>query len=211
MYETPQQRDSPATPEVNKENKQEQMSLSKTSFHIPTTTIRTDGTALSSTVTSYSPRAQFNQLIEHSKSSKIISHSGVFANLGDKRCNNRNSMTQPNAPILPQERFSQTSQVQALGLFETTQVDKNISTAVLLPLALISPNQSFIYTGAVRHNRDSEMEQHSISDEAIDKIRMDLARLGVELQENAREQIRCISEAEYPDITDISSERDQVE
>nr|CEG03945.1 unnamed protein product [Fusarium acuminatum CS5907] len=120
-------------------------------------------------------------------------------------------MTQPNAPILPQERFSQTSQVQALGLFETTQVDKNISTAVLLPLALISPNQSFIYTGAVRHNRDSEMEQHSISDEAIDKIRMDLARLGVELQENAREQIRCISEAEYPDITDISSERDQVE
>jgi len=47
------------------------------------------------------------------------------------------------------------------------------------------------------------MEQHSIGDAAIDKIRKDLAQLEVKLQENARQQIGFVGEAEWPDITDI--------
>ncbi|KAH7186565.1 hypothetical protein BKA60DRAFT_588295 [Fusarium oxysporum] len=200
----PQQRDNPSIPEANEENKQEQIPLSQTSSHISATTIRTDNTALSATITSCSPKAQFNHRIENSKSSKkTIPHSGVLSNRGDERCNHRNGITLHNAPILPQQLFSQLSQVQALSHCETTEMDGNISTAVVLPLALLLPNQSFIHTDAARHDNDSEMEQHSIGDAAIDKIRKDLAQLGVKLQENARQQIGFVGEAEWPDITDI--------
>ncbi|KAJ9419693.1 hypothetical protein FOXG_19611 [Fusarium oxysporum f. sp. lycopersici 4287] len=196
----PQQTDIPSIPEVSEGNKQQHMPLPQTNSHILVTTARTDNTTLIASITNCSRKAQFSQPIESSQlSKKNIPQSGAFSNRGDERCNDRNCITVHDTPILPQHLFSPTSQMQTPSHHNRTETNKNISTAVL-PLALLSPNQSFIRITAARHSNESEMEQHSIEDEALDRIRKNLTQLGVELQENTRQQIRFIGEAEWVDI-----------
>ncbi|EXK77367.1 hypothetical protein FOQG_17926 [Fusarium oxysporum f. sp. raphani 54005] len=99
--------------------------------------------------------------------------------------------------IWPQETQTQTSRhLEKLNRDgEKTQI----------PVALHLTNGSFIHGGA---KHQAAIEQWSIGDEPFNTVRGDLARLGMELQENARQQIRIIRETEGPDATDIISDTD---
>ncbi|KAJ9412780.1 hypothetical protein QL093DRAFT_2540271 [Fusarium oxysporum] len=112
----------------------------------------------------------------------------------------RNSMVLPNTPFFPQNLASQETQTQTSRHLEKLNRD---GEKTQIPVALHLTNGSFIYGGA---KHQAAIEQWSIGDEPFNTVRGDLARLGMELQENARQQIRIIREG--PDATDIISDTD---
>jgi hypothetical protein len=74
---------------------------------------------------------------------------------------------------------------------EIPKANQDLSKATQVHAALVTRNQSTMHT----HSEDRiEIVLEDVGNESLDRIRKDLTRLGIELQKNAREQLRFVSE-----------------
>ncbi|EWZ78746.1 hypothetical protein FOWG_17035 [Fusarium oxysporum f. sp. lycopersici MN25] len=200
-----QQRHASSTLELtdDHETKENQIPTAKTSLHSLTKRFKADNKTLNTAATSCSYNAHSEPSEHLNLMHGVTAHtSGSCSNCGKRKRKKRNSMALPNTPFFPQNLASQETQTQASRHLEKLNRDGEMTQ---IPVALHLTNGSFIYGGA---KHQAAIEQWSIGDEPFNTVRGDLARLGTELQENARQQIRIIRETEGPDATDIISDTD---